>query len=297
MPFSQVFEENVNRNMQEDAHGSEDNKESDIKNHFKASEAKNEEEDHELSEKKDRPPRFSTVFGGTPPPQVIERYMEPPKKKKGVYIPLPLFIVLAIILFFESTLLFAYTIIALDNNLPSGLFPIGSTRIDECNCAQQPAINVAPKFFVGAADTSAQPDSLSTTTSTTSTTKPTAQGTAHTTKIVTVKPTPVAVSSVINLTVDQNGSTLSPSPKTTTTSGNAKKRASLESALKSIISAKNQGGEKEAPTPTTLVTATTSPTKDDATTSSAAGGGGPCFGGAGAVGLVCPGGVGTGGKI
>ena len=219
MPFNQAFVRDVNRNMQEDAPVCEPNEEANIKKHLKAGEAKGEEEDYELSEKKDRPPRFSTLFGGIPPPQIIERYMEPPKKRKGVYIPLPLFIILAIILFFESTLLFAYTIIALDNNLPSGLFPIGSTRVDDCNYAQQPAINVAPKFFVGAADTSAQPDVLSlTSTSTTSTTKPTAEGTAHTTKVVTVTPTAVAVSSVVNLTVDQNGSTLSPSP-TSTTSG------------------------------------------------------------------------------
>jgi hypothetical protein len=307
--------------MQEDAedHGqqghSEHTEEDNIKKHLDAKGPEPEEEDYELHEKKDRPPRFSTLFGGSPPPQIVERYIEQPKKKRsGVYIPLPLFIVLAIILFFESTLLFAYTIIALDNNLPSGLFPIGSstsTRLDGCSCAQQPAINVAPKFFMGPSQVANKapslPDAHSTTTtsktsSTSSTTKPTAKGTAHTSVVVTVTPTPVAKTSVINLTVDENGSTISPTKVTSFTtipapSGGSKKRASVQSALESIISAKSSEGGKGAPTPTTLGT-TKSPTKNDVATTSSAGGGMPCFGGSGAVGLVCPDGVGNnGGKV
>ena len=220
-----------------------------------------------------------------------------PRKKKGVFIPLPIFIVLAIILFFETTLLFAYTIIALDNNLGSGLFPIGSTRINAC--PEQQAINVAPKFFVGSVQSEAQlpekaPTTVtSTTVSVSTTTKP--AGTAHTTVVTTVSPTPVTVSSVVNLTVDPNGSTITPTKTTSFTtvpakSGNARKRASLESKLKDI--AKSADGGKDAPTPTTLVTGTTA-TEDAKATSSAAGGGAACFGGTGAVGLVCPGGVGT----
>ena len=301
--------------MQEDAeddgqqsdsgHTEEDN----IKKHLDAKEPKSEDEDHELSEKKDRPPRFSTLFGGTPPPQIVERYIEQPKKKRsGVYIPLPIFIALAIILFFESTLLFAYTIIALDNNLPSGLFPVGSAtsaRLDACNCAQQPAINVAPKFFMGASQVANKaPDVQSTTTTsktstTSSTSKPTATGTAHTSVVVTVTPSHVAKTSVINLTVDENGSTVSPSKVTSFTtipapSGGSKKRASVQSALESIISAKSADGGKAAPTPTTLKAAK-SPTKNAAASSLSAGGGMVCFGGSGAVGLVCPDGVGRGG--
>ena len=317
MPFNRVFERNVNQNMQEESEHqgqqghSEPSEEENIKKDLEAREPKAEEEDCELSSKKDRPPRFSTLFGGIQPPQVVERYIEQPcKKRKGVFIPLPLFIILAIILFFETTLLFAYTIIALDNNLPSGLFPIGSstsTRLDTCNCAQQPAINVAPKFFMEPsqlANKAPLPASSSTkTTSTSSTTKPTAKGTATANVVVTVTPTPKAATSVINLTVDANGSTISPTKTTLFTtipapSGGGKKRASLQSALESIAEAKSGNGGKGAPTPTTIAT-TKASTKDAAVSTSSAGGGMPCFGGSGAVGLVCPNGVGTngGGKV
>ena len=129
MSFSGDFEEDVNRNMQEDTEQQDPSEEKNLKKHLDAK--SEQEEDQELSEKKDRPPRFSTLFSGTPPPQIVERYIEQPRKqKRGIWIPLPLFILLAIILFFETTLLFAYTIIALDNNLGSGLFPISKTRLD-----------------------------------------------------------------------------------------------------------------------------------------------------------------------
>lgn len=299
MPFSREFERSVNLNMQEDGEPSDHGDGADMKKHLDTKEAACEEEDFELSEKKDRPPRFSTLFEGKPAPKVIERYVEPPRKRKGVYIPVPIFIILAVVLFFETTLLFAYMIIALDNNLASGLFPVGNTRVE--SCPQQQAINVEPKFYIGAAQSGALVGNKAPSTSpvsTTSTTTPTASGTAHKTDVVTVTPTAVTVSSVVMLSVNADGSTITPSPKTTssstsssTSSVNAKKRASLQSALKSIASADATGDGKSAPVPTTLVTAKT-PTQDAKTTSSAAGGGGPCFGGAGAVGLVCPDGVG-----
>ena len=295
MSFSQDFEEDVNRSMQEDTEQQEQSEEKNIKKYLDAKGER--EEDQELSEKKDRPPRFSALFGGTPPPQIVERYIEQPRhKKRGVWIPLPLFIILAIILFFETTLLFAYTIIALDNNLTSGLFPVSKTRVDDC--PQQQAINVAPKFYMGPGQSGpALPDKAPTTT--TSTTKPTAAGTAHTTQVVVVTPTAgPPPSSTLMLTVDPSGSTISPSPTSTSTSTvNAKKRASIRSKFESIVS-DNTLGQKEAPTPTTLLTAKTSTSTEEAdATTSAAGGGGVCFGGAGAVGLVCPDGVGINTKV
>jgi hypothetical protein len=297
MSFPNNFEEDVNRNMQEDTEQRDHSEEKNIKKHLDAK--CEQEEDHELSEKKDRPPRFSTLFDGTPPPQIVERYIEQPRqKKRGIWIPLPLFIILAIILFFETTLLFAYTIIALDNNLGSGLFPISKTRLD--TCPDQQAINVAPKFYLGAANSEpgAVPDKAPTTT-TSSTTKPTATGIAQTTQVVVVTPTPgPPPSSTLFLTVNPSGSTISPSPKSTSTSTvNAKKRASIRSKFESIVS-NNTLGQKQAPTPTTLVTAETSTsTEEVAATSSAGGGGGVCFGGSGAVGLVCPDGVGINTKV
>ena len=110
------------------------------------------EEDIEVSEKKDRPPRFSTIFDAPPrSPQIIERHVEP-RRKAGVYIPTPLFVVLAFVLFFESTLLFAYTIIGLYNNLPNGMLPFGSSSaavVGGCDCSgQQPGINFAPNFYM-----------------------------------------------------------------------------------------------------------------------------------------------------
>lgn len=317
MPFRQSFEDHVNRNMQDDTDNSEHFEEIKVKQRPDTKAAlSTEEEDHELSEKKDRPPRFSTLFTQPPPPpQIVERYIEPPRqqKKKGIYIPLPLFIILAIILFFETTLLFAYTIIALDNNLGRGLFPfVGGTRTN--TCPEQQAINVAPKFYMGSAQSGpVLPDkapSPSTTTATetetttsisVSTQKPTAFGKTQTTEVVVVTPTPTIPSSTLLLTVDENGSTLTPSTSTKTVAaketGKAKKRASVRSKFDSIVSEMSSDGEKEAPTPTTLVTAKTKTNTEEAETTSEAVGGGACFGGAGAVGLVCPDGVGRNTKV
>ncbi|KAI5358525.1 hypothetical protein Slin15195_G109730 [Septoria linicola] len=130
----------------------------------------------EFHDKKDQPPRFSTLFGAkasTPPshPQpprtpreyVREHYPEP-RRKSGIYMPLPLFILLVAVIFFESTIIFAYTIIGLYNNAPSRLFPwagqgTAAVSSTSCDClgltpAQQqqqqqpPAINIAPNFVL-----------------------------------------------------------------------------------------------------------------------------------------------------
>ncbi|KXT07712.1 hypothetical protein AC579_7858 [Pseudocercospora musae] len=116
-------------------------------------------QDHELSEKKDHPPRFSTLFGSTPAPapqpaqrEYVRQYYPEAKRKSGVFIPMPLFIIFAIILFFESTILFAYTVIGLYNNAPSRLFPWAgagvATTTAVCEHNQPPSIVNAPNFIV-----------------------------------------------------------------------------------------------------------------------------------------------------
>lgn len=157
MPFKQVFERTLNRAMQEGEAGraprDDAAEEANIKKFHEATKAKLEDEevDEEMSEKKDRPPRFSTLFA-TPPsaPQVVETYGPPPKRKSGIYIPTSLFIVLGLILLFESTLLFAYTMIGLYNNLPSRFQPFaGPASLTACDCSEkQPAINIAPNFMM-----------------------------------------------------------------------------------------------------------------------------------------------------
>ncbi|GIZ49785.1 hypothetical protein CKM354_001281200 [Cercospora kikuchii] len=118
---------------------------------------------HDEQEKKDYPPRFSTLFGVAPPAPppppphtpreyVREHYPEP-KRRSGIHMPLALFIVLMITLFFESTIIFAYTIIGLYNNAPARLFPwAGQGTAVAATCGgsgqQQPAINIAPNFVI-----------------------------------------------------------------------------------------------------------------------------------------------------
>ena len=156
MPFRRVFERRVNEAMQQGEPGRAPTEiveadDADMKKQHEAKEPEFEEEDQEFSEKKDRPPRFSTLFEGPKAPQVIETYV-PPKRKSGVFVPTPLFIVFALILLFESTILFAYTVIGLYNNLPSSLLAVGGPApapIDGCKCAQsQGAINISPNFFM-----------------------------------------------------------------------------------------------------------------------------------------------------
>ncbi|PPJ51664.1 hypothetical protein CBER1_08763 [Cercospora berteroae] len=118
---------------------------------------------HDSHDKKDYPPRFSTLFGVAPPapppppphtPREYVREHDPePKRRSGVHMPLALFIVLMITLFFESTIIFAYTIIGLYNNAPARLFPWagqGTAVAATCGSSsqQQPAINIAPNFVM-----------------------------------------------------------------------------------------------------------------------------------------------------
>jgi hypothetical protein len=159
MPFKQVFERRVNRNLREGEQGPAPpeiiEEDGDIKPKVDSKGIEYEEEDIELSEKKDRPPRFSTLFTQPAPPQIIERYVEP-SRKSGVTIPTPLFVVLAFVLFFESTLLFAYTVIGLYNNVPSGLLSFGGSTtavMEGCNCGTgQAGINIAPNFIMPGAN-------------------------------------------------------------------------------------------------------------------------------------------------
>ncbi|KAF7188347.1 hypothetical protein HII31_10411 [Pseudocercospora fuligena] len=164
MHFKEDFEKNLNDNMYEHDDGQPGrappaDADMDIKKKGYSS-PQPDAQDHELSEKKDNPPRFSTLFGSTPAPtpqpppprEYVREYYPEPKRKSGVFIPMPLFIIFAIILFFESTILFAYTVIGLYNNAPSRLFPwagagVGTTTA-VCEHNQPPSIVNAPNFIV-----------------------------------------------------------------------------------------------------------------------------------------------------
>ncbi|CAK1368353.1 unnamed protein product [Cercospora beticola] len=229
-------------------------------------------------EKKDYPPRFSTLFGVAPPAPppppphtpreyVREHYPEP-KSRSGIHMPLALFIVLMITLFFESTIIFAYTIIGLYNNAPARLFPWagqGSAVAAVCDSSQQqPAINIAPNFIIpGQAGAEQQhittelvtitaTPSTSPTTTSTSTTNASSQAAAMASDIagilgslglggassttsssiafVTVKPTQSTVTSVTVITETPPGPTL-----TQTTFVDAPKASSTTSQEEIII--------------------------------------------------------------
>ena len=256
MPFNRVFERTVNKNMQEGDPGPSTHmgqvEEADIKKHSDAKGPSYEEEDdQEMSEKKDHPPRFSQLFAPSPSAVVLENPPPPRKRKSGVFIPTPLFIVLAVIVLLESTFLFAYTIIGLYSQLPSqllgvaGLSPAPINGV--CNCGQQdPAINIAPKFYLAGTATTALAEDVSSPASTTTTS--TSKSKPHTIKVVTYTPPPATVvtstkietttpspstkpRSTVYATVNADGSTLPTLASTETKNADTEKRASIASAL------------------------------------------------------------------
>ncbi|KAK4553014.1 hypothetical protein LTR86_009938 [Recurvomyces mirabilis] len=259
--FSNSFEKNVNAEMDISdnsghQYGSE-KKPRPSSSHYDA-----EEVDAEMAQKKDSPPRFSTIFGvPTPDPapaatREFESYPVP-RPKSGVRVPMAVIFVVGIILLFETTALFAYTVIGLYNSLPARL-----VRSD-CVCHDQvPTVNIAPNFVIGQASevqtqtvtiAGSLPDSLtssktstisSTASSTTvanassqaaaglasdllgilhttatasSSTKP-VPGVATSTEVLSQIPPPRStVSSVTIITVDPSGATIAPRPTVTST--------------------------------------------------------------------------------
>ncbi|KAK4952053.1 hypothetical protein LTR10_009973 [Elasticomyces elasticus] len=143
MPFGQVFEKRVNADMQGENSYAQESK----KARPSTPQPEMEAEDLDLSEKKERPPRFSTLFANPPPPPMRQPESFPePKNKSGIWMPTSLFVLFAVILLFESTLLFAYTVIGFYNNMPTGFMPSAPAA---CNCeANKPAINIAPNFIM-----------------------------------------------------------------------------------------------------------------------------------------------------
>lgn len=265
MSFKLDFERGVNKMLQrEDQHRPIDGPEAEepnLKKRYDAASPVHEEEDCELAAKKDTPPRFSTLFTAAPAPVIVER--DPPREKKrsGVFIPMPIFILLAALFFFMSTLLFVYTIIGLYNNRPAGLVNFGGPSpapIDACDCADKHAgINIAPNFVMGpsgktetvtvtltpsAAVAADAKTSSSSSTTTKSSTKKTPSTTS--TKIVKVTPPPHIATSTAVIAVGPDGKPLPTSTihstKTVaaTTSKNKadKKEASINSALESAKS-------------------------------------------------------------
>lgn len=162
MPFKQIFEKNVNENMQpEDGQPGRSTPEAEDADMYLKKQGRPSSqldiEDQEFRDKKAHPPRFSTLFGNAPPRlqappphEQVQHYYPKPERKSGVFMPMPLFILFAVILFFESTILFAYTVIGLYNNAPSRIFPWagpGAASAVACDVSQ-PAINIAPNFVI-----------------------------------------------------------------------------------------------------------------------------------------------------
>lgn len=305
MSFKRAFERNVNKELQGENRsqrsGEAPVEDVNIKKHHDASRSHDEEEDYELSEKKDRPPRFSTLFAGPPPPVIVER--DPPREKRsGVFVPMPLFILFAVLLFLMSTFLFAYTIIGLYNNRPAGLLDVGGPSpapIDGCNCAEKQAgINIAPNFVLGdakstttvtitASRTDVLPDSETSRSSSTSLnqkseakavasqlqsmlstllpSKATTTSKPDSTKIVTVTPPPSITKSTTLIAVDPNGNTITLSSTTkskTTSKPDDDNNADKDANKKSVTSSVKSAADADSSN-TETHKATTSPSKKD----------------------------------
>ena len=186
MPFRKAFEKRVHDEMQSTTaeagpshHPHPLSPSTDIKtpekcppSPTKPSPLYEEEEDLDLSRKPDKslPPRFSTLFDTSkpPPPPPTPRAVEcchraaAEKSKRGVFLSTPVFVLLVVALLFESTLLFAYTVIGLYGNLPTGFAGImgmdvaaaAPGPVDGCRCGEEGrgVVNFAPNFVFGGED-------------------------------------------------------------------------------------------------------------------------------------------------
>ncbi|KAI7501057.1 hypothetical protein KC367_g3145 [Hortaea werneckii] len=234
MPFRKTFERRVNEEMQENAgEGPAPRPESmdlhpDFKKPVPPSTPDLEAKDIEWSEKKDQPPRFSTLFGVTPPPvpREPETLPVPPRRQptRGVTLSTPIFVGIMVMLFFESTLLFAYTVIGLYKNVPSGIIP-GMGASVGCRCEEdpRPAINIAPNFMIPQSQneatetvtiTTSLTPSPESTTRTPTTSKPTSTSTS--TSTTSSDPASQAAALVASMLGELSTSTSSPPPTTTT---------------------------------------------------------------------------------
>ncbi|KAF2725472.1 hypothetical protein K431DRAFT_342917 [Polychaeton citri CBS 116435] len=165
MPFKRDFERRVNENMM--------GEKAEASSTAKAREAELDHDDedvtfsenHHTDSKEAPPPRFSTLFTTppplkqpTPPTPIFESYPQSRQRSAGIFVPLPLLIIIAVLFLFESTVLFAYTIIGLYNTAPSRFLGLMNIPADNdaamCNCPaadHQPAqapINFAPNFMI-----------------------------------------------------------------------------------------------------------------------------------------------------
>ncbi|KAI6830806.1 hypothetical protein KC332_g7078 [Hortaea werneckii] len=246
MPFRKTFERRVNEEMQENAEaGPAPRPESmdpypNSKKSIPPSTPDMEAEDIEWSEKKDQPPRFSTLFGVTPPPapREPENLPVPPRRQptRGVTLSTPIFVGIVVILLFESTLLFAYTVIGLYKNIPSGIIPgMGAPAGCRCNEDSRPAINIAPNFMIPQSQSEAT-ETITVTTSpsppppeSTTTSKPTSTSTSTSTSTTSSDSASQAAALVASMLGQLSTSTSSPSPTTTpsTTSSSRTKSTTI----------------------------------------------------------------------
>ncbi|GAB1733758.1 hypothetical protein NU195Hw_g8826t1 [Hortaea werneckii] len=236
MPFRKTFERRVNEEMQENAEaGPAPRPESmdpypNSKKPIPPATPDMEAEDIEWSEKKDQPPRFSTLFGVTPSsaPREPENLPVPPRRQptRGVTLSTPIFVGLVVILLFESTLLFAYTVIGLYKNVPSGIIPgVGASAGCRCNEDPRPAINIAPNFMIPQSQNEATETVTVTTTpspsppGSTTTSKPSSTSTS--TSTTSSDPASQAAALVASMLGQLSTSTSSPSPTTTTSTSSS----------------------------------------------------------------------------
>ncbi|KAF2480583.1 hypothetical protein BDY17DRAFT_195144 [Neohortaea acidophila] len=239
MSFKRVFERNINGELQRAAGSrasNDDTADTNTKHTRTKSPEDNEdyydptkEQDAELSEKGQKPPRFSTVFTTSnppapTPPRTIYPDTHAPQRKSGVFLPTPLFLLLAALLFLESTALFAYTIIGLYNNRPYGLFNLAPGSPSFPNTCTPGGVNIImpqalPTVTVtaNANDGHAFQTAGAISTLTTSTSSSTTSPSPTSTLVVTFTPKPVIATSNVFVTVAPGGETISPKGQATST--------------------------------------------------------------------------------
>ncbi|KAF2863593.1 hypothetical protein K470DRAFT_268015 [Piedraia hortae CBS 480.64] len=217
-PFKRAFEKQVNTNMQKMA-------DADRKLSPATLETGVDCGDEDWSEKRDPPPRFSTLFPAAPPSfpeRSVERPAElPPRPSRapGVFLTTPVFIIIMATLTLEAMILFAYTTIGLYSNLPNRFVP---------NMRQVPqAINVAPNIVVPAASNG--PAETITLISTTIVT---------TTASTTVTTTEATTATTTDATTDTTTATATTSVTPTSTADESSKAAVMISDILGALSSR-----------------------------------------------------------
>ncbi|KAK8217340.1 hypothetical protein M8818_001593 [Zalaria obscura] len=109
----------------------------------------------DLEEHRGPSPPIDIVYQQDPPQAHTFVSYPPPPRRSGMWVPTYLLVLFVLVLLFESSILFVYTIVALYNTLPASLIPVNAVQVPACSCPSSgfvehlPGINSAPNIMVG----------------------------------------------------------------------------------------------------------------------------------------------------